>query len=161
MLQELDQQVIDTNHDLIGKVFERMGSEPGRLATHYPQVAFIENGNKLAVVKRRGCKPRLALFALLKLFAPGYDPSDLFYKKGLREFLAACGVRGPSRTTLSQDRVLHEGTSEGPLQGLRKFRRIFSVPFSVPFAVAFFIASAAKLQAGSRFLVETVEPLNI
>ena len=57
LLQELDQDVIDTNHDLIGKVFQRMGSEPGRLLTHYPQVAFVENGNKLAVVKRRGCKP--------------------------------------------------------------------------------------------------------
>ena len=86
-----------------------MGSEPGRLATHYPQVAFIENGNKLAVAKRRGCKPRLALFALLKLFAPGYDPSDLFYRKGLREFLAACGVRQPSSSTVAQDTVLDEG----------------------------------------------------
>ena len=114
LLQELDQEVIDTNYDLIGKVFQRMGSEPGRLVTYYPQVAFIDNGNKLAVVKRQGCKPRLALFALLKSFAPGYQPSDLFYRKGLREFLAACGVRGPSTTTLSQDRVVVEGSGEGP-----------------------------------------------
>ena len=63
----------------------------------------------LAVVKRRGCKPRLALFALLKAFAPGFDPSDLFYRKGLREFLATCGVRGPSCNALSQDRISHEG----------------------------------------------------
>jgi hypothetical protein len=55
--------------------------------------AFIENGDKL--------------------FAPRYEPSDLFYRKGLREFLAACGVRGTSANTLSQDRVFAEG---GPLQ---------------------------------------------
>ena len=114
LLQELDQDVIDTNYDLIGQVFQRMGSEPGRLVTYYPQVAFIENGNKLAVVKRRGCKPRMALFALLKLFAPGYSPSDLFYRKGLREFLAACGVHGSSWTTVSQDTMLHEDAVEGP-----------------------------------------------
>jgi hypothetical protein len=114
LLQELDQEVIDANHDLIGKVLQRMGSEPERLVTHYPQIAFIENGDKLAVVKRYGCKPRLALFALLKLFAPGYNPSDLFYRKGLREFLAACGVRGTSWGTVAQDTVLHEDAGEGP-----------------------------------------------
>jgi hypothetical protein len=113
LLRELDQDVIDTNYDVIWQVFQRMGSEPGPLATHYPQVAFVENGNKLAVVKRPGCKPRLALFALLKCFAPGYEPSDLFYRKGLREFLVACGVREPSCSTLSRDRVLHEGAGEG------------------------------------------------
>ena len=68
----------------------------------------------LAVVKRRGCKPRLALFALLKAFAPGFDPWMLFYKKGLREFLAACGVRGTSANTPSQDGVIAEGGAEGP-----------------------------------------------
>ena len=73
-----------------------MGSEPERLVTHYPQVAFIEDGDKLAVVKRRGCKPRLALFAFLKLFAPTYNPWQVFYQRGLKEFLAACGVREPS-----------------------------------------------------------------
>jgi len=108
LLQELDQEVIDANHDLIGKVLQRMGSEPERLVTHYPQVAFVENGDKLAVVKRYGCKPRLALFALLKMFAPRYDPWDLFYRKGLKEFLAACGVRGTSWSTQAQDGVLHE-----------------------------------------------------
>ena len=107
LLQDLDQDVIDANEDLIGKVFQRMGSEPGPLVTHYPQVAFVENGSKLAVVKRRGCKPRVALFALLKLFAPGYNPSHLFYKTGLREFLAACGVRGTSCDTVSQNTVSH------------------------------------------------------
>ena len=121
LLQELDQEVIDANHDLIGKVLQRMGSEPERLVTHYPQVAFVENGDKLAVVKRYGCKPRLALFALLKLFAPRYDPWDLFHRKGLKEFLAACGVRGTSWGTQAQDgvlhevdRVLHEVVGEGP-----------------------------------------------
>ena len=114
LLQELDQDVIDANEDLIGKVFQRMGSEPGPLVTHYPQVAFIENGSKLAVVKRRGCKPRVALFALLKLFAPGYDPWHLFYRKGLREFLAACGVHEPSCATPSQDGAVHEVAPEGP-----------------------------------------------
>ena len=109
LLQELDQDVIDANGDLIGKVFQRMGSEPGQLVTHYPQVAFIETGDKLAVVKRPGYKPRVALFALLKMFAPGYNPSDLFYRKGLREFLAACGVRQPSSSTVAQDTVLDEG----------------------------------------------------
>ena len=53
-------------------------------------------------------------FALLKLFAPGYDPSDLFYRKGLREFLAACGVRGTSASTVAQDTVVAEGGVEGP-----------------------------------------------
>ena len=113
-LQELDQGVIDANRDLIVSVFQRMGSEPGPLVTYYPQVAFIENGDKLAVVKRHCCKPRLALFALLKMFAPRYEPSDLFYKKGLREFLAACGVRGTSANTPSQDGVIAEGGAEGP-----------------------------------------------
>ena len=90
-----------------------MGSEPGQLVTHYPQVAFIENGDKLAVVKRHDCKPRLALFALLKMFAPRYNPSDVFYRKGLREFLAACGVRGTSCDTVAQDTVSHEVVGEG------------------------------------------------
>ena len=114
LLQELDQDVIDANDDLIGKVFQRMGSEPGRLVTHYPKVAFIENGNKLAIVKRPGCKPHLALFALLKMLAPDCDPWDLFYRKGLQEFLAACGVRQPSTSTQTQDGVLVEGAGEGP-----------------------------------------------
>ena len=95
------------------KVFQRMGSEPGQLATHYPQVAFVENGNKLAVVKRRGCKPRLALFALLKMLAPRYDPWDLFYRRGLKEFLAACGIHDPSSATPLQDGVADEGADEG------------------------------------------------
>ena len=56
----------------------------------------------------------MALFALLKLFAPGYQSSDLFYRKGLQEFLAACAVHGPSQDTLSQGRVSHEVASEGP-----------------------------------------------
>ena len=114
LLQELDQEVIDANHDLIGKVLQRMGSEPERLVTHYPQVAFVENGDKLAVVKRRGCKPRLALFALLKLLAPGFSPWMLFYKKGLREFLAACGVHEPSASAAPCGAVVAEGGAEGP-----------------------------------------------
>ena len=92
-LQELDQDVIDENRDLIGTVLQRMGSEPERLGTHYPQVAFVENGNKLAIVKRRGCKPRLALFGLLETFAPRYDPWLLFYRRGLKEI--SCSMRGP------------------------------------------------------------------
>ena len=137
LLQELDQDVIDANEDLIGKVFQRMGSEPGQLVTHYPQVAFIENGDKLAVVKRHGCKPRLALFALLKCFAPGYNPSDLFYRKGLREFLAACGVRGTSWSTVAQDTMLHEGAGEGTcriifdLKTLTSARAVCRVPTEI------------------------------
>ena len=42
------------------------------------------------------------------MFAPRYDPWDLFYRKGLKEFLAACGVRGTSWSTQAQDGVLHE-----------------------------------------------------
>ena len=113
-LQELDQDVIDENRDLIGTVLQRMGSEPERLVTHYPQVAFVENGDKLAVVKRRGCKPRLALFALLKLLAPGFSPWMLFYKKGMREFLAACGVHEPSASAAPCGAVVAEGGAEGP-----------------------------------------------
>jgi hypothetical protein len=111
--------------DLIGKVFQRMGSEPGQLVTHYPQVAFIETGDKLAVVKRPGYKPRVALFALLKMFAPGYNPSDLFYRKGLREFLAACGVHQPSSSTVAQDTVLDEGAGgvRQPLTGTTTIQR--------------------------------------
>ena len=77
-------------------------------------VAFVENGNKLAVVSRRVYKPRLALFALLKMLAPDYDSLDLFYRKSLKEFLAACGVRGPSRDTQAQDGEFRKGASEGP-----------------------------------------------
>ena len=108
--------MIDANGDLIGKVFQRMGSEPGQLVTHYPQVAFIENGDKLAVVERRGCKPRVALFALLKTFAPGYNPWYLYYRMGLNEFLAACGFHEPSPSSCSTGGcplVLHEVASEG------------------------------------------------
>ena len=94
-LQELDQDVIDANRDLIVSVFQRMGSQSGQLTTYYPRVALIENSGKLAIVKRQGCKPRLALFALLKAFAPRSRPTDLFYRQGLKEFLAACGVHGP------------------------------------------------------------------
>ena len=35
-------------------------------------------------------------------------------KTGLREFLAACGVRGTSANTPSQDGVIAEGGAEGP-----------------------------------------------
>ena len=35
-------------------------------------------------------------------------PWELFYRKGLREFLAACTVRGTSCDTPSQDGVSHE-----------------------------------------------------
>ena len=48
------------------------------------------------------------------MFAPRYVPSHLFYMKGLREFLAACGVRGTSANTPSQDGVIAEGGAEGP-----------------------------------------------
>ena len=113
LLQDLDQEVIDTNYDLIGKVFQRMGSDPGRLVTHYPQVAFVENGSKLAVVKRHGCKPRLALFALLKMFAPRDPPWLLFYRRGLKQFLAACGVHEPSWSADARASALHEGANEG------------------------------------------------
>ena len=111
-LQELDQGVIDANRDLIVSVFQRMGSEPGPLVTYYPQVAFIENCNKLAVVKRHGCKPRLALFALLKMFAPRYHPWLLFYRRGLKEFLAACGVHEPSASAAPCGAVVAEGGDE-------------------------------------------------
>ena len=112
-LQELDQDVIDENRDLIGTVLQRMGSEPERLVTHYPQVAFVENGNKLAIVKRRGCKPRLALFGLLKTVAPRYDPWLLFYRRGLKEFLAACGVHEPSANAPTREGAFAEGGNEG------------------------------------------------
>ena len=55
----------------------------------------------------------MAFFALLKMFAPRYDPWDLFYRKGLKEFLAACGVRGTSCDTQAQDGVSHEVVGEG------------------------------------------------
>ena len=113
-LQELDQDVIDANRDLIVSVFQRMGAQPGQLVTYYPRVALIENGGKLAIIKRQGCKPRLALFALLKMLAPDYDPWDLFYRKGLQEFLAACGVLEPSANTQAQDGAFAEGGAEGP-----------------------------------------------
>ena len=113
-LQELDQDVIDANRDLIVSVFQRMGSQPGQLVTYYPRVALIENGGKLAIVKRQGCKPRLALFALLKMLAPDCDPWDLFYRKGLQEFLAACGVLEPSANIQAQDGAFAEGGAEGP-----------------------------------------------
>ena len=109
ILQELDQEILEANRDLIMKVFQRMGSEPGQLATHYPQVAFIKNCNRLAVVKRRGCKPRLALFALLKTFAPRYPPWLLFYRRGLKEFLAACGVHEPSSSADTRVSAPDEG----------------------------------------------------
>ena len=95
-LQELDQEDIDANQPMLNDVLQRMGARPGRLITRYPRVALIEKGKKLAVVKRQGCKPRLALYALLKTFAPGYNPWYLFYRMGLKEFLAACGVHEPS-----------------------------------------------------------------
>ena len=76
-------------------------------------MALIENGDKLAIVKRGG-KPRLALFALLKSFAPSYNPSDLFYRQGLREFLAACGVHAPPANAVYQSTVFAEGGPEGP-----------------------------------------------
>ena len=90
-----------------------MVSEPGLLVNYYPQVAFIENGDKLAVVKRHGCKPRLALFALLKMFAPRDPPWLLFYRRGLKEFLAACGVHEPSWSADARASALHEGANEG------------------------------------------------
>ena len=43
-----------------------------------------------------------------------YNPSYLFYKTGLREFLAACGVRGTSCDIVFQDTVSHEVVGEGP-----------------------------------------------
>ena len=95
-LQELDQEDIDANQPMLNDVLQRMGARPGRLITRYPRVALIENGENLAVVKRQGCKPRLALFALLKTFAPCYNPWYLFYRMGLKEFLSACGVHEPS-----------------------------------------------------------------
>ena len=79
------------------------------LCTHFAAHIF-----RLAVVKRRGCKPRLAFFALLKLFAPGFNPWMLFYKKGLREFLAACGVHEPSASAAPCGAVVAEGGAEGP-----------------------------------------------
>ena len=54
----IDQDVIDANLDLIVSVFQRVGSQPGQLVTYYPRVALIENGGKLAIVKRDS-KPRL------------------------------------------------------------------------------------------------------
>ena len=108
-LQELDQDEIDTNNDLIKNVFQRMGSEPARLATNYPRVALVENGNKVTIVKRQGCKPRLALFALLKVFAPRYNPWKVFYRMGLKEFLAACGVHEPSSIPSPHGLEFNEG----------------------------------------------------
>ena len=98
-LQELDQHLLDANRDLIVSVSQRIGAEPGELVTYYPRVALIENGSKLAIVKRQGCKPRLTFFALLKILAPRYDPWALFYEKGLNEYLAACGVHDPEDDT--------------------------------------------------------------
>ena len=45
--------------------------------------------------------------------APRYDPWALFYRKGLKEFLAACGVRGPSSSAPPQGGVADEGVGEG------------------------------------------------
>ena len=59
----------------------------------------------------------MALFALLKTFAPGYNPWYLYYRMGLEEFLAACGVHEPSPSSWSTGGcplVLHEGAGEGP-----------------------------------------------
>ena len=95
LLQELDQEVIDANHDLIRRVLQRMGSEPGPLVSYYPQVAFIENGDKLAVVKRYGCKPRLALFALLKMLPLGTIRRIYFTGKVCGSSLPHVGPVGP------------------------------------------------------------------
>ena len=113
-LQELDQDLLDANRGLIVSVFQRMGSPPEQLVTYYPRVALIENGGKLAIVKRQGCKPRLALFALLKAFAPRSRPTDLFYRQGLKEFLAACGVHGPPANASYRSEAFAEGGVEGP-----------------------------------------------
>ena len=116
-LQELDQDLLEANRDMINSVFLRMGSESGELETYYPRVALIENGSKLAVVKRRGCKPRLGLFALLKTFAPGHNPWYVFHRMGLKEFLAKCGVHEPPSNTSgcppADDEVAVEG-ADGP-----------------------------------------------
>ena len=48
------------------------------------------------------------------MFAPRYNPSHLFYKTGLREFFAACGIRGTSANTVAQDTIFAEGGVEGP-----------------------------------------------
>ena len=93
-------------------VVKRHGCKPRLALFAFLQVAFIENGDKLAVVKRHDCKPRLALFALLKLLAPGFSPWMLFYKKGLREFLAACGVHEPSASAAPCGAVVAEGGDE-------------------------------------------------
>ena len=54
----------------------------------------------------------MALFALLKLLAPGFSPWMLFYKKGLREFLAACGVHETSASAAPCGAVVAEGGDE-------------------------------------------------
>ena len=113
-LQELNQDLLEANRYMINSVFLRMGAEPGELVTYYPRVALIEHGSKLAIVKRQGCKPRLALFALLKILAPRYDPWALFYKKGLKEFLAACGVHEPSASAPPRGGIFDGGGVEGP-----------------------------------------------
>ena len=92
---------------------KRHGCKPRLALFAFLQVAFIENGDKLAVVKRHDCKPRLALFALLKMFAPRDPPWWLFYRRGLKEFLVACGVHEPSWSADAHASVLHEGASEG------------------------------------------------
>jgi hypothetical protein len=56
----------------------------------------------------------LALLALLKAFAPGSRPTDLFYRQGLKEFLAACGVHGPPANASYRSEAFAGDGVEGP-----------------------------------------------
>ena len=64
----------------------------------------------------------MAPFALLNAFAPGFEPSDSFHRKGLKEFLAACGVYVPQQTFCLKTARLLGGNG---VAGLRRF--IFDV----------------------------------
>ena len=124
LLPELDAEVLDANRGLLMATVRELGGDEAagmalaHLTTRYPHVAMVDGGHAVCLVLRSGIVPRLAFFGLLKAFAPGQDPSFLFYQRGLRAFLVACGVTVPvpDATALGQLGGLASNQSDdGPL----------------------------------------------
>ncbi len=84
-----------------GSVAIARGAGPREVSTiewRFPRETFVEGSEEITIVRPRDAssKPRLPLLALLKAFAPSYSPCRLFYERGLKELLAACGFRLPA-----------------------------------------------------------------
>jgi hypothetical protein len=125
LMAEMDAAALEAHRSVLMKVVEYLGGDTRVAATvqsRYPSMKLIENSNdSVHMVLRQNDVPRVALFSLLKSFAPTYNPSCLFHHRGLEKYFTELGISMPDYLSTNfgpptSEERLHDDAAGGMLK---------------------------------------------